>query len=87
MLKSEVSLRQTLSRALIPFRSILEMLANFFCEVLEKKKKVVVLSSRPAQNVKSSIFTYSIRAVTANKCTKKRDSCANSKSVVHLNLF
>ena len=42
-------------------------------EVEEKKKKVVVLGSRPPQNVKFSRRSY---AVTAKKCTKKRDARA-----------
>ena len=34
-----------------------------------KKQKVVVLRSRPRQNVKNA-FSRRSRAVTANKCTK-----------------
>ena len=46
-------------------------------EVEEKKKKVVVLGSRPPQNVKFSRRSY---AVTAKKCTKKRDARAKLTS-------
>ena len=63
-LKSEVALLQTLSR-LLHLAQFVQMLEYFFLElnsedcieVQEKKKKVVVLCSRPPQNVKVGIFT------------------------------
>ena len=42
-------------------------------KVQEKKKKVVVLGSRSPKNVKLGIFLRG-RAMTAKKCTKKRDA-------------
>ena len=46
-------------------------------KVQQKEKKVVVLCSRPPQNVKSGVFTsYYSLPVTAKKCTKKRDARA-----------
>ena len=44
-------------------------------EVQEKKKKVVVLCSRPLQNVKLGIFTS---CNDGEKNTKKRDARAKS---------
>ena len=43
-------------------------------KVQEKKKKVVVFSSRPRQNVR--LFSRCSPAATAKKCTKKRDARA-----------
>ena len=42
-------------------------------KVQEKKKKVVVLGYRPPKNAKLCIFRRG-RAITAKKCTKKRDA-------------
>jgi len=42
-------------------------------KVQEKKKKVVVLGSRPPKNVKLGIFRRD-HAMMAKKCTKKRDA-------------
>ena len=42
-------------------------------KVQEKKKKVVVLGYRPPKNAKLGIFRRG-RAITAKKCTKKRDA-------------
>ena len=57
-------------------------------EIQEKKMKVVVLCSRPPQNVKFGIFTTYSRAVTAKKRTKERDARTNffcqSKSIALL---
>ena len=44
-------------------------------EVQEKKKKVAILCSRLPQNVKLGIL-HDSHAVTAKKCTKKRDAVA-----------
>ena len=63
-LKSEVALLQTLSRLihLVQFvkcwKFFLELNSKRLCiKVQEKKNKVVVLCSRPRQNVKLCIFT------------------------------
>ena len=46
-------------------------------EVQEKKKKIVVLCSRPPQNVKlGTVLSCRSRATTAKKCTKKPDAHA-----------
>ena len=47
-------------------------------KVQEKKRKFVVLCSRPRQNVKSGTFSRCCRATTAKKyvCPKKRDARA-----------
>ena len=62
-LKSEFALPQTFNE-LIPPRLIPQMLENFSVQlnsdsikVQENKKKVVVLCSRPRQNVKLGTFT------------------------------
>ena len=44
MLKSEVALLQTLSHALIPSRSILQMLANFSAKFRKRKRKLLFTS-------------------------------------------
>ena len=43
-------------------------------EVQEKKKKVVVLCSRPPQNVKIGIFTSQLCSDGKKKCTKRHDA-------------
>ena len=63
--------------ALIPSRLIRQMLANFFevqfCITAQaKKKRFVVLCSRPRQHVLSRCSS----ATTAKKCTKKLDARA-----------
>ena len=63
--------------ALIPSRLIRQMLANFFevefCITAQaKKKRIVVLCSRPRQHVLSLCSS----ATTAKKCTKKPDARA-----------
>ena len=65
--------------ALILSRSIRQMLAIFWNEfqksvskLRKRKREFVVLCSRPPQNVKSR----RICAVTAKKCTKRRDALA-----------
>ena len=83
-LKSEFALPQTLSRLfqLVQFvkcwQMFLEQNSEDCFKVQEKKKKVVVLCSRPRQNVKSGTFSLCCRATTAKKyvCTKKRDARA-----------
>ena len=71
--------------ALIPSRLFRQMLANFFwnlilndcIKVQEKKKEVVVLCSRPRQNVKLlRAVSRCSRATRAEKCTKKREARA-----------
>ena len=46
------------------------LIPNYCIKVQEKKKKVVVLCSRPRQNVKNEPLSRGSRAVTAKKCTK-----------------
>ena len=72
--------------ALIPSRLIRQMLANFFevefcIKAQEKKKRIVVLCSRPRQHVLSRCSS----ATTAKKCTKKPD--AGAKLFANLNLM
>ena len=45
-------------------------------KVQEKKSKVVVLCSRPLQNVKLDRLSRRSRTTKAKKCTKKRDARA-----------
>ena len=45
-------------------------------KVQEKKKKVVVLCSRPRQNVNFFFFSRCGHATTTKKCTIKRDALA-----------
>ena len=53
-----------------------------------KEMEVVVLCSRPRQNVKLGNFSRRSRATTATKCTEKRDArakcCLPSKPVAFL---
>ena len=78
-LKSEVAVLQTLSRLfhLVQFvkcwQFFLDLNSKTLIKVQEKKKQVVVLCSRPPQDVKLRISRGS-RAVAAKKCTKKRDA-------------
>ena len=53
--------------------NFLELNSKGLYQSQEKEKKVVVLCSRPRQNVKLVISRRS-RATTAKKCRKKRDA-------------
>ena len=79
-LKSGFELLQTLSRL---FHLVRFAIWQFFCwrwipkdcmEVQERRKKVAFLRSHPPKNVKFGWFSRRSRAVTTNKCTKKRDA-------------
>ena len=81
-LKSEFAPHQTLSRLfhLVYFvkcwQMFLELNSKGLFQSSGKEKKVVVLCFRPRQNVNLGTFTRCSRAMTAKKCTKKRDAPA-----------